>query len=477
MSEKSGRMTSTLQETARYIRTQHLFYGVELSDLNISMWLAMTSGVSGFDLLVTDSDGVIGSCSEKDFRHFGKSIPKSILQTAAEGKTTITLSSLGSIYPESRQVAGTPLTVIINGDTYVFGYLFVSSDMAAFRQEWRNFASVFILIAISVMLFTFAITFIATKKQAEPLKEMAGAARRFARGDFSTRVRDTGREDEIGQLTQAFNAMADSMEGSETLRREFIANLSHELKTPMTVISGFAEGILDGTIPYENEARYLGVISSETRRLARLVKSMLDMSTLQSTGKDAILAKSFDITEVVRIALLSLDSKIEGKGLDVEAGLPEESILTYGDMDSITQVVYNLIDNAIKFSTSGGVIGIELWKQASKAYVSIENYGETIPNDELPHIFERFHKADKSRSANRDGVGLGLYIVKTILDNHNEDIFVTSINGISKFVFTLTIAKEIKEIKEIKETKEVKETKETREMKDIKMRRDMKKTE
>ena len=477
MVEKSGRMTSTLQETARYIRTQHLFYGVELSDLNISMWLAMTSGVSGFDLLVTDSDGIVGSCSEKDFRHLGKSIPKTVLQSAVTGKTAITLSSLGSIYPESRQVAVAPLTVLINDETYIFGYLFVSSDMAAFRQEWRNFSSVFAMIALSVMFLTFVITFIATKKQAEPLKEMAGAARRFARGDFSIRVKDIGRADEISQLTQAFNAMADSLEGSETLRREFIANLSHELKTPMTVISGFAEGILDGTIPSENEARYLGVISLETRRLARLVKSMLDMSTLQSVGKDAILAKSFDITEVVRLALLSLDSKIEGKRLDVEAGLPEESILTSGDMDSITQVVYNLIDNAIKFSTPGGVIGIELWKQASKAYISIENCGETIPNDELPHIFDRFHKADKSRSADRDGVGLGLYIVKTILDNHNEDIFVTSIDGITKFVFTLTIVKEIKEIKEIKETKEVRETKETREIKETKMRRDIKKTE
>jgi signal transduction histidine kinase len=355
------------------------------------------------------------------------------------GDNVVRLTDLGQVYPERRQVIGAPLTVVLNNNAYVFGYLFVTSDMAAFRQDWQDFASVFILIAITVMILTFVISFVATKKQAEPLKEMAGAARRFARGDFSIRVQDTERLDEIGQLTQAFNAMADSLESSEMLRREFIANLSHELKTPMTVITGFAEGIIDGTIPPDNEKRYLGVISSETKRLSRLVKSMLDISTIQSAYSGDILADSFDISEVVRLALLSLDSKIEGKQLGVNTEIPEEPVMTRGNGDSITPVVYNLIDNAIKFSSPGGEINLELWKKGSRAYISIENHGETIPADELPHIFNRFHKTDKSRSADREGVGLGLYIVKTILDSHNEDIFVTSSNGVTKFLFTLTI--------------------------------------
>ena len=439
MSEKRAMMTSTLHETARYVTNQHLFYDVDLSDLNLSMWLAVTSGVSGFDLIVTDADGIVGSCSERDFKHLGKHVPEQVLQTAITGGQNVRLTNLGQIYPERRQVVGTPLTVTISGETYVFGYLFVSSDLAAFRQEWQNFSGVFILITLNIMVLTFVISFVATKKQAEPLNEMAGAARRFARGDFSTRVEDSGRQDEIGQLTQAFNAMAESLDSSETFSRELVANLSHELKTPMTVIAGFAEGLLDGTIPRENEDRYLKVILTETRRMSRLVKSMLEMSTFQSTDSGSVLEKTFDISEVVRLALLSLDSKIEGKNLDVDAKLPEEAIRTRGDRDAITQVVYNLIDNAIKFSTQRGVVSLELWKQGSRAYVSVENIGETIRENELPHIFDRFHKADKSRSADREGVGLGLYIVKTILDNHNEDIFVTSENGVTRFMFTLTI--------------------------------------
>ena len=432
-------MSSTLQETVRYVTAQRLYNESDLNDLDLSMWLAIISGVSGFDLLVADEDGIVAACSDRDFKYLGEVVPEAALTLAITDNKTVALSSLGRIYPERRQVAGTALMAVINGETYVWGYVFISSDLASFRQEWRQFTSVFVMIALVVMVLAFGISFVTTKKQAEPLNEIAVATRKFARGDFATRVEVTDRLDEIGQLAQSFNAMAISLESSEKLRRDFVANLSHELKTPMTVIAGFAEGILDGTIPPENTQRYLGVISSETRRLSRLVGSMLDTTKLQSAGVEAVLQGSFDISEVVRLALLSLEVKIEAKHLDIDAELPEEPVMTRGDKDSITQVVYNLIDNATKFSTVGGVIRLAVWKQGGQAYVSVENSGETIADDELPYIFARFHKADKSRSADRDGVGLGLYIVKTILDNHNEDIFVTSSDGVTKFVFTLSI--------------------------------------
>jgi len=440
LSDKRSMMTSTLLETARYVTTQHNHYDIELDDLSLSIWLSVTSGVSGFDLLVTDANGVVGACSERDFKHFGQRVPEYALQNAAAGGYNVRQATLGEIFPERRQIIGTPLWMRVAGEAVIFGYLFVSSDMASFRQEWQTFSGVFALITLSVMALTFVISFLATKKMAEPINEMASAARRFARGDFSARVEDSGRKDEIGELTQAFNAMADTLESSEKFRRDFIANVSHELKTPMTVIGGFAEGILDGTIPHEKEERYLKIISSETRRLSRLVKGMLEMSSIQSKNTKSVLDGKFDISEVVRISLLSLDAKIEEKQLDVKTNLPEEPVMVRGDSDAITQVVYNLIDNAIKFSKPNELISLEIWKQGIKAYVAVENYGETISGDDLPHIFDRFHKADKSRSVNTEGVGLGLYLVKTILDNHNEDIFVESRDGTTKFIFTLTTA-------------------------------------
>jgi len=440
MADKSAMMISTLNETARYITTQHLHYAVNLDDLDLNMWLTMTSGVTGFDLLVTNAEGVVESCSDRALINVGKHVPELVVFAVINSENSVMQSTLGQIYPERRQVSGAPLTMTANGEVRTFGYLFVTSDIGAFRQEWRNFYSIFIIIASIVMICAFVTSFVATKKQAEPLNEMASAARRFARGDFSIRVNNQDRQDEISQLTEAFNAMAESLESSEQLRRDFIANLAHELKTPMTVIAGFAEGLLDGTIREENKERYLGIISSETRRLSRLVKSMLEISTLQATDQKKLFESSFDISEVVRRALLSLDGKIEEKHLDIEAELPDEVIMTRGDADSITQVVFNLIDNAIKFSHRGGIIELELWEHDLKVYVSVTNRGITIPDDELSKIFERFHKADKSRSVNRDGVGLGLYIVKSILDTHNEDIFVTSTNGVTKFIFTLTVS-------------------------------------
>lgn len=268
---------------------------------------------------------------------------------------------------------------------------------------------------------------------------MAAAARRFSHGDFSVRVSGTERSDEIGALATAFNEMAESLEQSEQRRSDFISNVSHELKTPMTSISGFADGILDGTIPPEKQRGYLETISSETKRLNRLVRRMLDVSRMQSAGPAEMRKKSFDAGELLLETLLVFEKKIEEKGLDVDIQLPEDPIITLGERDAINQVIYNLLENAVKFSTPGSTLGVSLFKQDGKAYISVKNHGETISQEDLALIFERFHKTDRSRSQDRDGVGLGLYIVKTIIGSHGEDISVTSRDGITEFVFSLTI--------------------------------------
>jgi signal transduction histidine kinase len=438
MGERQQAMTTTGNEIASFMSA--VSYGYEFTGLDMKISLTAFSRLTGFDILLADSSGVVISCSDRELicDHMLKTVPPAVLEPLVYGNDFFKNTDLGGIYSEHRVVMGVPLNS--GGTGPIIGYLFLSSYSDSMAQSWRQFAGVFLFISTIVLLLTFAISFVTTKKQAEPINDMAHAARRFARGDFTVRVGIEDREDEIGQLTEAFNTMADSLERSERLRRDFIANVSHELKTPMTVISGFSDGLLDGTIPPENERKYLEVISSETKRLSRLVRNMLDMSRIQSTSPEALKSGSFDISEVIRLSLLSLGGKIDAKSLDVEAELPEEAIKTRGDKDSITQVVYNLIDNAIKFAEKGSAIRLSLWKQGHRAFVSVENRGDTIPAAEMPLIFDRFHKTDRSRSENRDGVGLGLYIVKTILDNHNEDIFVASSDGMTKFTFTLTLA-------------------------------------
>jgi len=437
--ERQKAMGSTAEEVARYASAMTNSFPVTSFELRIT--LASFAKMSGFDIMLADASGTVVSTSDTALMssELGKVVPNQALRAVESGRAFNWFTDLGGVYGEARHVIGTVFRLASGRGAEC--YVFVSAEAEDMIEVWRKFTGIFVLISIIVLLATFIITYYTTKKQAKPLGEIARAARRFAHGDFSVRVKWEGSEDDdIGQLIEAFNSMADSLERLEMLRRDFIANVSHELKTPMTTISGFTDGILDGTIPPESQRQYLEVISSETKRLSRLVRTMLNMSRIQSTSREELLRKTFDASETIRLALVGLSGKIEEKKLDVVVELPEEPVITRGDMDAITQVTYNLTDNAVKFAREGTTLRLSLWKQGPKAYISVENTGEEIPPEEIPLIFERFHKKDRSRSANRDGAGLGLYIVKAILNNHNEDITVKSENGVTTFTFTLTLA-------------------------------------
>ena len=231
------------------------------------------------------------------------------------------------------------------------------------------------------------------------------------------------------------------LESAEKRRSEFISNISHELRTPMTTIGGFADGLLDGTIPAEDSAKYLTAIRDETERLSRLVKNMLEASRAESMDASASRRSDFDLTELIVQTMLSFEARATAKNLDVDPQLPDDRIMVHADKDAITRVIFNLIDNAVKFANEGSCITIRLYKDDEKAYVAVKDEGETIPPDDLPFIFDRFHKSDRSRSIDKDGVGLGLYLVKQIINEHDEDIAVRSENGVTEFAFTLALAK------------------------------------
>ena len=373
----------------------------------------------------------------------GKSLPSYIVQSTKNTGNYSGMTDLGGLYPSTRYVVGIPLvlsTTIQGETTYsISGMIFLSSETSNLVSIWNGMARIFLSTAIIVILLAFIFASFTSRHLSQPLKCITNAARAFGHGELSVRVDVGERDDEVGELADAFNSMAESLAKSEERRSEFIANVSHELKTPMTTIAGFAEGILDGTIPPEREKEYLTVISSETRRLSRLVRNMLDISRVRSEDSDAAQAQ-FDICEVLLRVLVSLEGKITDKKLEVITDLPEEPIPVWGDPDSITQVCYNLLDNAIKFSCEGGDLTLEIKSKSGKTYVTIANEGETIPAEEIPLIFDRFHKSDRSRSQDREGVGLGLYIVKSILNSHRENISCTSENGVTRFTFTLTKA-------------------------------------
>ena len=409
-----------------------------LEDWNFRIMLTAIARSTGNLCFVTDDGGTVVTCSdaEPNCAHIGKTVPAEVMDSLRQKNYFSELSGLGAVCSETGYVAALP---ILSQTGSMSGYVFAVSSVSGVVEAWRSIMNTFLMMALIIMCLALILGFFSAKLRAKPINEMADAALKFAHGDFSARVSDGDRDDEIGALAASFNQMAESLEQSEQRRSDFIANVAHELKTPMTTISGFADGILDGTIPYEKQARYLETISSETKRLNRLVRSMLELSRMESGSPAELRSKSFDASEVLAQALLLFESKINDKRLEVDALLPEDPMLVCGDRDAISQVMYNLLENAVKFSDPGSTLGVSLFKQGGKAYVSIKNHGPTIPEEELPLIFDRFHKTDKSRSIDRDGYGLGLYIVKTILGNHGEDIAVTSRDGVTEFVFSLTL--------------------------------------
>ena len=419
-----------------------------LSDWELSMVISSISGSTGNHIFITDDHGVIITCSDKRpyCEHIGKVVPQEVLQQLELGVFD-QMTSLDGIYPEKRYVAAREITAETDGT--VLGFCFVTSEIANMLGTWTNYLSWSIIALSVVSLMALLMIMVYSKRMARPLDEIAAASRKFARGDFSVRVRQTqDTTDEMGALIDSFNKMADSLEQAEKRRTEFIANISHELRTPMTTISGFADGILDGTIPKESERKYLISIRDETRRLSRLVRDMLDVSRMKASAADPSRRTAFDLTELILQTMLSFESRATEKNLDVDPQLPDSHIMVYADKDAITQVIYNLLDNAIKFAAPGSCLLVRLYKDMGKAYVSIKDYGETIPPDDLPYIFDRFHKSDRSRSVDKEGVGLGLYLVKTIINAHDEDIAVRSEDGMTEFVFTLPLAENMKQGRE-----------------------------
>ncbi len=276
-------------------------------------------------------------------------------------------------------------------------------------------------------------------KMVKPLREMADAARKFGQGDFTTRIQISS-DDEIGQLAMAFNNMAKSLSNLEAMRRSFIANVSHELRTPMTSIAGFIDGILDGTISADRQNHYLRIVSDEVKRLSRLVRSMLNLSRIEA-GELKVNTTTFNVLEVICETVFSFEQGINKKRLDIR-GLDNDKVMIEADPDLIHQVIYNLIENAVKFVNEGGYLEFSFNSDNRMTYIGIRNSGEGLSREEIPRIFDRFYKTDRSRGMDKNGVGLGLYLVRSIINLHGGDIIVKSAPGeYTEFVFSVPTAK------------------------------------
>ena len=401
--------------------------------------LSFVSQVSQADAVICDSTGRLVLCSRAPFGcgHQGLTVSPDFLQNVFATGCVTTTGIIQGLYEEERFVTAVPIT---DSNGFGVGIVIVSAPMEKVTQILQKISDTYLFVSVLVVLLAVVLMSLVARKQSRPLRDMAKAAHDFGHGNLNARVQvDPKSSDEVQDLALAFNNMASSLQQSEYQRQEFVANVSHELKTPMTTISGFVDGMLDGTIPPERHKHYMHMVSDETKRLSRLVRSMLDISRLQDQDIPEEKKSRFDLQELAGQVLITFEQKIDAKNLNVDVDFPGHPTYTRAGPDYITQVIYNLLDNAVKFCPEGGDLGLKIRTGTTKLYVSISNSGETIPQNELALVFDRFHKLDKSRSQNRDGWGLGLYIVKTIIGRHGEDISVTSQNGITTFTYTLPL--------------------------------------
>ena len=310
------------------------------------------------------------------------------------------------------------------------------------KSTIRDFSSMIFLSLVIAMLASLYLVYIESRRISKPLKEMNKAVLEIASGKFDKRINITS-EDEISQLASSFNYMADSLTHLEEMRAGFVSDISHELRTPMTSISGFVQGILDGTIPKEREKEYLEIVLEESTRLSKLTGEMFEMSKMNSS-EYKLSVKEFDVNEVIRLCIIGAEQKIEDKKLEMDVWFESESQMVVADYDAIKRVVINLLDNAIKFSYPENTINIRVYEKNKKVNVDITNYGIGIPKEDIPHIFDRFYKTDRSRGRDKTGAGLGLSFVKNILNLHSQQIKVLSVGaegGKMKTTFSFTLEK------------------------------------
>ena len=358
-----------------------------------------------------------------------------VSQVAQSGQTIV----LEGAYD---QVFGIPIITVVtplfNGEQQI-GALFLHRSLSLIRLSLSNllmmlYPGIFIAIGIGLLL-----SYTMTVRISKPLSDMSAAAKKLSMGDMSVRLDESSME-EVNELATTFNAMVDSLSNMEEMRRGFVANVSHELRSPITSIAGYLQGMLDGTIPESEHRRYMQVVYDETQRLSRLIRDLLDLSRIES-GSVPLNPVDFDICELLRRVLIKFEGRLEGKNMELDMQMPDDPLYVHADVDRIEQVVSNLIDNAIKFCGQYGKITIGASAQNGILTLFVQDDGAGIKEEDLPHVFERFYKADKAHTSGL-GTGLGLSIVKKILEQHGQRITVESKVGQgAKFSFTLALAK------------------------------------
>lgn len=385
------------------------------------------------DIWVINKDGQIMINSNGDSQL--KSIQN--FDVTAFGASYYQTGTFFDAFREETLSVFSPITV----NYKIRGYVLIHKPIRDLAAQKDSFLNISYMTLALIFLCAFVILGLFTYTVYIPIRKITKAAKDYSEGNFETQI-GIHTNDEIGYLAASLSYMAVELSTLEEDQRKFIANVSHDFRSPLTSIKGYVEAIMDGTIPHEMQDKYLNIILFEAERLNKLTQSMLELNKYGSKGTMLDIS-SFDINNTIKLVVQSFEGTCQEKKISFELILTGQTSFVLADMSKIQQVLYNLIDNAIKFSHPDSTITIETTEKNEKVFISVKDTGIGVPKESLKKIWERFYKTDLSRGKDKRGTGLGLAIVKEIISVHNENINVISTEGVgTEFIFTLPLAQE-----------------------------------
>ena len=402
----------------------------------LSYELQILESYMGSGVLVINENGEVALASPGFNDEFleDNRISRTLIERVQNGEIV-------SVQTKSGQVSDTPMLVV--GYPFSKGHLagiLMCRSLPEIEEALKEMYQISVISLFFVSFLGLIVSYVTAKYVALPLMRMNRAAKVIANGNFEERV-DVTSSDELGELAQSFNHMAESLQTHEKVQKDFIANISHDLRSPLTSMQGFLTAMLDGTIPPEKREHYLKIVLEETERLSRMTQSIVELSRAQSSA--ILLDESdFELNELIRWNIEMLEPQLEEKNVQIHGIYEAEQTMVHGDRDKISRVLQNLLGNAAKFSPQNGIIEVETTLDKKKVLVSVKDQGPGISEEDQKYVFDRFFKTDTTRNMDKTGSGIGLAIVREFLQAHGETITVKSEKGRgATFVFSLKLAK------------------------------------
>ncbi len=412
-----------------------------LGSEHIKSYLEGFAQSSNYSVFVVDTTGriAIEIAAGEEFNQSTTYIDKSYLR---DSEYTLR-GTLDGTFKKEMDIYVAPILVTdSDGTVSTLGGIIISTPQPVKQILSNQITRISVSSTLIVLILAFMFSYYSAVNIVRPIKIIGNSAKKFATGEFGERVelpKNDGKITELNELAETFNNMASELEHFEEIRNNFVSDVSHELRTPMTTITGFVDGILDGTVPEGKEKEYLQIVHDECRRLTKLVNSFLE-TTRNLNQRIELDITNFDINRLITQTVVGFESRVDEKNIKVNIELCDDICVVCADKDAIKRVATNLMDNAVKFTPENGEITISLTEKQQDIDISFKNTGKGIPKEEQNLIFERFYKEDKSRSENKSGTGIGLYIVKSLINRHGKSITVESVPD-KYTVFRFSLAK------------------------------------